>query len=798
MSLKDLIIKPVYNSNDDIAKFYNETLDQATVYKRASGFFTHGLLKYISKGILGLVKNKGKFYLIISNKVSEETFDKIKQGYEQLDDKIKLDNIEENISDLAFLIAIGLVDIKIAFTKGIYHEKYGLLMDSEKNTILFSGSNNETEAAITENFESFETTINWDCSERDLQKINHRQNEFDKMWNNEMDNLYVCDAPEALYNNILRKIDGEKSVSLVEKDALFVDYLNEKLICYFNFDYNIEQWYKFGFWKSLIENKTDRKIVFKKNISVVDFEEIISSLESKMKYDKIEFLKSKNLSVFYENRILDLVSLAQKGLSIKEKNYLSSQEFIDYKKQINKLLNRDLRDMQVLGSIHIIELQRTFNFSVPGSGKTATVLGAFRYLESIGKIEKLLVLGPINSFKSWRDEIMTVLGYRNIIDLSKSSNYDDKRLELQYDNNKSKIIFLNFEGTLNSFNIVKKYINSKVMVVFDEIHKIKGLESKTYNASRHIIENTSYRVALTGTPLPNGYIDLRNQFEILFGDYHKTYFGFGVGNLKSKDSTFNKHSILSQDIKAKMDPFYVRVTKEDLKVPAPNPDYIFKIHESKRLEIIYNEISESKNNSMDKIIKKIKIGTTPLFLEEDEGFFTEKVKKCLELVNDIIDKNESVIIWTTYLDSLNKIYHLLSKEYDFVKKIYGETEISERDSIIDDFNLGKVRILITNPHTLAESVSLHKLCNNAIYLELDYNLTHYLQSRDRIHRLGIEDTRQTNYYILQSFYGEQSIDERIYKALDNKRIRMKDSIDSAMMIEKFNEEIIKELSSDES
>jgi superfamily II DNA or RNA helicase len=795
MSLKDLIIKPVYNSNDDIEKFYNETLEQATVYKRASGFFTHGLLKYITKGILGLIKNEGKFDLIISNKVDEGTFNKIKQGYELVDDKISLDEIEENISDLAFLIAIGLVNIKIAFTRGIYHEKYGLLMDLEKNIILFSGSNNETEAAIKENFESFETTINWDCSERDLQKINHRINEFDKMWHNEMDNLYVCDAPEALYSNILRKLDGEQSIDLVEKNALFVDYINEQLIFYFNFDYNIDKWYKFELWKSLLEDKTTRKIVFKKNISVVDFEEILNSLENKMNSEKVELLKSKNISIFYENRILDLVSLSQKGLAIKNKNFLFTKEYEDYKHQINKLLNRDLRDMQVLGSIHIVELQRTFNFSVPGSGKTATVLGAFRYLESMGKIEKLLVLGPINSFKAWKDEIMTVLGYRNIIDLSKSSNFDDKRLELQYNNNKSKIIFLNFEGTLNSYNIVKKYINSKVMVVFDEIHKIKGLESKTYNASRHIIENTSYRVALTGTPLPNGYIDLRNQFEILYGDYHKTYFEFGIGNLKSKDASFNKYNVLSQEIRTKIDPFYVRVTKEDLKVPAPNPDFILKINETEDLVIIYRDISESKINSMEKIIKKIKVGTTPLLPEENESFLTEKVKKCLELVKDIIAKNESVIIWTTYLDSLNKIYSLLSKEYNFVKKIFGDTEVSERDVIIDDFNLGKVRILITNPHTLAESVSLHKICNNAIYLELDYNLTHYLQSRDRIHRLGIEDHRQTNYFILQSCYGDQSIDERIYNVLDSKRIRMKDSIDSALMIEKFNEEIIEELSS---
>ena len=53
------------------------------------------------------------------------------------------------------------------------------------------------------------------------------------------------------------------------------------------------------------------------------------------------------------------------------------------------------------------------NFSVPGSGKTASILGAFEYLSSLEEqdsnyVDKLLVIGPINCFKSWKDEYATV------------------------------------------------------------------------------------------------------------------------------------------------------------------------------------------------------------------------------------------------------------------------------------------------------------------------------------------------------------------------------------------------------
>ena len=46
-------------------------------------------------------------------------------------------------------------------------------------------------------------------------------------------------------------------------------------------------------------------------------------------------------------------------------------------------------------------------------------------------------------------------------------------------------------------------------------------------------------------------------------------------------------------------------------------------------------------------------------------------------------------------------------------------------------------MLLTNPHTLAESVSLHSVCHDAVYFEYSYNLVHPLQSKDRIHRLGL-------------------------------------------------------------
>ena len=103
--------------------------------------------------------------------------------------------------------------------------------------------------------------------------------------------------------------------------------------------------------------------------------------------------------------------------------------------------------------------------------------------------------------------------------------------------------------------------------------------------------------------------------------------------------------------------------------------------------------------------------------------------------------------------------------------------------------------MIANPFSVSESISLHKGCHNAIYLERDYNCTNFLQSKDRIHRVGLEKNQITNYYYLIS---NDSIDEVINEKLQVKIERMERIInDDIPLFNRVNDDdetdIIKEL-----
>jgi len=86
---------------------------------------------------------------------------------------------------------------------------------------------------------------------------------------------------------------------------------------------------------------------------------------------------------------------------------------------------------------------------------------------------------------------------------------------------------------------------------------------------------------------------------------------------------------------------------------------------------------------------------------------------------------------------------------------------------------------------LAESVSLHNVCHDAVYFEYSYNLVHLLQSKDRIHRLGLQEGQYTQYYFNQLIYategGTWSLDKAIYCRLKEKEQTMLDAIDSQVL-----------------
>jgi SNF2 family DNA or RNA helicase len=89
-------------------------------------------------------------------------------------------------------------------------------------------------------------------------------------------------------------------------------------------------------------------------------------------------------------------------------------------------------------------------------------------------------------------------------------------------------------------------------------------------------------------------------------------------------------------------------------------------------------------------------------------------------------------------------------------------------------------VLLSNPATLGEGVSLHQVCHDAVYVDRDFAAGRFLQSLDRIHRLGLAPDVRTRITVLVA---NETIDELIEQRLDSKLRFMGSILDDPAVLE---------------
>jgi len=93
----------------------------------------------------------------------------------------------------------------------IFHEKVGIVTDTNGDQLAFSGSNNESVGGWEANIESFHVYFAWDGG-RDLERVQLEISRFEKLWNNGMPNVRVFEVPEAVRRKLLRYTPSTRPV----------------------------------------------------------------------------------------------------------------------------------------------------------------------------------------------------------------------------------------------------------------------------------------------------------------------------------------------------------------------------------------------------------------------------------------------------------------------------------------------------------------------------------------------------------------------------------------------------------
>lgn len=481
---------------------------------------------------------------------------------------------------------------------------------------------------------------------------------------------------------------------------------------------------------------------------------------------------------------------------------------------------------QLLSAFHLAFSQNACNFSVPGAGKTSVVYAAYSYLRSFPKndpksVDRLLIVGPLSSFKAWEDEFASIFerkpAARRISGAVAASERVDHLRGITLASRSTELTLTTYQTLANmedEFRTFLKHVGPRAMVVLDEAHYIKSGDGMQAAAALRLAPLARSRVILTGTPAPNGYEDLANLFRFIYPS--RDIIGFPPASLRAMTDGSMPNAI--PELKAKIQPFYTRIRKVDLSLPdvdeqrVPVPmledhERIYRNLENRIVPHFRQQFDDPTANIRlrARLIRLRQAAVNPQLLlrplELEDGIFDTggsgdlnvaelevadlirsftpnaglaRLAVCRTLVDQILDEQGKVLIWSYFLGNLDLLRQGLTDMAHFIEVLTGATpvggsedetapEIGTREDIIDRFHATKERaILIANPQAVGESISLHKACRSAIYFDRDFNAGRFIQSKDRIHRYNPEGGGLVTYHhLITPGTVDQDIDARL-------------------------------------
>ena len=437
----------------------------------------------------------------------------------------------------------------------------------------------------------------------------------------------------------------------------------------------------------------------------------------------------------------------------------------------------------------ISHLPGAATFSVPGAGKTTEAL-AFFFVNATD-IDRLLVVAPKNAFSAWDEQLDACMGenYGKFVRLRGG----EAAIQIALRTN-PRFMLITYDQLSRVKNTIVPLLSSGNIYMFlDESHRIKGgKQIKRADAILEMAHLPKRKLIMSGTPMPQSPKDMVSQFSFLY---------------PTKDVTDTTVIDLIQ-------PIFVRTTKGQLGIPkldhrvvqVPMTQLQREIYKTLKSEVrrqLNPVLSDSSRYELRRIgkcvMKVMEFVSNPSLLSNDMDYAFDRRVGALLLESDgpkidyvcrrarqLAAEGKKVLIWSSFVQNVELIALRLSDLG--AEFIHGgvdagdESDFDTREGKIKRFHTDDTcKVLVANPAACSEGISLHKVCQYAIYLDRSFNAAHYMQSEDRIHRLGLSPDAKPQIEFVEC---EDSIDQVVRTRLELKVKTMAQALeDSSLSVE---------------
>ncbi len=577
--------------------------------------------------------------------------------------------------------------------------------------------------------------------------------------------------------------------------------------------------YKFSFSRSLLLNPSFEWL---NNILITNGkEEIIEETKKNNEIiQQVNILSSKANDIEYFTNLPDWDNFVESILS-KMKNISVNGDFSDI--TIKQLIR-----------VYIYSKMKNFaNFSEPGTGKTITSLMSFFDKENqLGENLRLIIIAPISAIQVWKDEIINFTNIKEEEIHVYRKDYKENINKFFYDTSNSKVIIVNYESARNLYTNKSSETtwnpnNENNFIVYDEVHRVKG-KGKYFDDSFDISKWGTFRLVLTGTPYSKEINEIKNIFNLNWSGSLPT---ISESEFDEFNNLINVNSADEEQIervKSLLDPYYFKLSKkidfdiEDaidefdkpINVNATKEQLLIDSYIQKKINKISVMIQNAKEHKeKEKLIEHLRKwysyaqinSVAPNILYDNKLSFLNdienlnvkkkiefkdmpKIKESIKYIESIVNSGDKIIVWMRYKSNIENMNQLLNERKINSVYIHGEVKLSERIKILEDFNNNNNEmpmVLITNPDTLGESISLHKHIHNSLFIERGFSYYQWAQAKDRIHRVGMPKGTVAKHSYVKS--KELWIDNKLFENLKNK-LKIDQKIFSSLLV---NENILK-------
>ena len=419
----------------------------------------------------------------------------------------------------------------------------------------------------------------------------------------------------------------------------------------------------------------------------------------------------------------------------------------------------------------IIEKPATALMLDMGMGKTVITLTAINdLLYDYFDVAKVLVIAPLRVAETtWADECQQ---WNHLAGLTISPVIGTLSERVRALKTKADVYTINRENVVWLVDYYGKDWPFD-MVVIDESSSFKNHQSKRFKALKRVRPVIKRLVELTGTPAPNGLMDLWSQLYLLdrgkrlgktIGQYRRQFFkpGAGSGHIVYE---WNLQKGAEQEIFNRISDICVSMKSSDY-IALPEVMYnIIPVKLSTPVQREYKRLAKDlilKVND-DEIVANTAAALSGKLLQMSSGAVYDDAGHVIKIHNAKLEALEDIVSANEHRGIL--VFYWFKHDLDRLKEKFPEAVQLKTAADIKAWNSGEISIMLVHPASAGHGLNLQYGGSIIVWFSLSWSLELYQQANKRLHRSG-----QTHTVVIHHLVAQGTIDEDVMKALQGKKV----------------------------